>query len=90
MIERRGDTLNLSGAVTLATASSLARDCCVQAAGGARVLDWTGVTEVDSSALALILETMRRGHARLRVTGLPDSMKGLLALYGLENLIDPQ
>jgi phospholipid transport system transporter-binding protein len=87
MIERTGDTLKLSGAVTLAHAAAFASECRAHVGKGARILDWSAVTEVDSSALALILETQRGMSARLKVTGLPDSLKGLVALYGLTEVI---
>lgn len=49
-------------------------------------LDLSGVTSADSSALALILETLRAadsaGH-RVSVAHLPASLHGLAALYGL-------
>ena len=57
-----GLTLALSGPVTFAHTARLARELRPRAAA-ARVLDWSAVTQVDSSAVALILELARAaGH----------------------------
>ena len=85
----RGETttVKLEGALTMRTA----------AANFARPLhagDWTfdfgGVSEVDSSALALLLAWLRRAKARgteveLRV--LPGPLFALARLYGVDTLL---
>ena len=53
-------------------------------------LDFSGVSEVDSSALALILEYRRAAESagkRVTVSNLPASLKTMTDLYGVTDLI---
>lgn len=53
-------------------------------------LDFSGVDEVDSSALALILEYRRAAESagkRVTVSNLPASLKTMADLYGVTDLI---
>ncbi|TMG74891.1 MAG: STAS domain-containing protein [Betaproteobacteria bacterium] len=61
VIRREGDSLILEGAVTLDTVPGLigaAEEHLRQ--GGARVVDFSNVTEVDSAAVALAIECLRK------------------------------
>lgn len=54
------------------------------------VVDLAGVTEVDSSAVSLLLQWQRSARAAGRtvtVVNLPASLKSLAALYGVAELI---
>lgn len=56
-------------------------------------IDFSGVTNVDSSAVALLLEWRRQALARgkaLVFENLPASLVALARLYGVAELIDPQ
>jgi phospholipid transport system transporter-binding protein len=58
--------------------------------GGEAVLDASGLTQFDSSALAVILACRRAVLARgaqLRVTGLPARAQALAKVYGLSALL---
>jgi phospholipid transport system transporter-binding protein len=58
---------------------------------GNGVVDFTGMTQADSSALAVIIALKRRAAARghrLTVQGLPASLRSLAVVYGIENLLD--
>ncbi|HUO43859.1 MAG TPA: STAS domain-containing protein [Burkholderiales bacterium] len=90
MIERDGDTVRVSGALTLATVVSLrdAGAACLTA--GDVMVDLKAVTEVDSSALSLLLEWRReaqRRHLRIRYSNLPSNLTSLAALYGVGEII---
>ena len=86
-----GEALVLEGALTLATVSALAagvRDQLRQA----RVIDFRGVTEVDSAAVALALEWLRQAAesgSALRFANLPVAMQNLAKLYGVSELLQP-
>jgi phospholipid transport system transporter-binding protein len=59
-------------------------------AGSNLVVDLSGVSEVDSSALSLLLEWQRTARAAGRViafTHLPANLKSLADLYGVSELL---
>ena len=93
MIRREGDSLFIEGALTLGTVPEVAATVQEQLQG-VRVVDFRGVTEVDSAALALALEWLRRdaeskGSAGLRYANLPVAMLNLAKLYGVSELLRP-
>ncbi len=90
MITRNGDRLLFEGAVTIVTVSALLAQCRAQLEPGVAVLDFKGVTEVDSAAVALALECMREGSRRklvLSLENLPASMRNLAELYAVSDLL---
>lgn len=59
-------------------------------AGANLVIDFSGVSDVDSSALSLLLEWRRAARAADRViafTHLPANLKSLADLYGVSELL---
>ena len=92
MIRRDGDSLFLEGALTLGTVSGLAEAVQGHLRQGARVVDFRGVSEVDSSAVALALEWLRQAaesNTGLRFANLPVAMQNLAKLYGVSELLQP-
>jgi phospholipid transport system transporter-binding protein len=90
VIRRENDSLVLEGAVTLDTVAALADAVQEQLRQGARVVDFREVTEVDSAAVALALEWLRRageGKIDLRFANLPAAMQNLAKLYGVSELL---
>jgi phospholipid transport system transporter-binding protein len=90
VIRRDGDSLFLEGALTLGTVSSLAGAVRDHLRQGARVVDFRGVSEVDSSAVALALEWLRQAtesKTGLRFANLPAAMENLAKLYGVSELL---
>lgn len=83
----------LSGPVTMANARALLEE-------GGRVLtaaeitvDLSGVTEVDSAAVSLLLEWRRqaqRANRTIRYTHLPANLKSLATVYGVTELISDE
>ena len=61
-------------------------------AAGQAGFDLSGLTELDSAAVAILLAWQRaalaRGHA-LRLTGLPANLRRLMQLYGVADLLQP-
>ena len=92
MIRRDGDSLFVEGALTLGTVSGLTGAAEEHLRQGAKVVDFRGVTEVDSSAVALALEWQRQaaaGNTGLRFANLPAAMQNLAKLYGVSELLQP-
>lgn len=80
-------TTSLKGALTLRTVAGLAR---APLPSGDLVFDFSEVTEVDSSALALVLTWLRQAKARgsvIELRALPESLLALARLYGVESLL---
>jgi phospholipid transport system transporter-binding protein len=90
VITREGDRLLVEGPVTISTVSALLAQCRALLAPGVAVLDFHGVTEVDSAAVALALECMREAR-RLKFTlalaNLPQAMQNLAQLYAVSELL---
>lgn len=91
MIRRENDSLILEGAVTLDTVAVLVGAVEEHLGQGARVVDFREVTEVDSAAVALALEWLRRAEesrTALRLANLPEAMRNLAKLYGVSELLE--
>ena len=85
-----GDALVLEGALTLTSVSGFAGAVRDRLKQGAHVIDFRGVTEVDSAAVALALEWLRQAAesgSALRFTNLPGAMQDLAKLYGVSELL---
>jgi phospholipid transport system transporter-binding protein len=90
MIERDGERLRVQGALTMDSILETRAAGVALMAGDAVVVDLAGVTEVDSSALSLLLEwrrEARRRDVRLAICNLPDNLKSLAELYGVTELV---
>lgn len=78
----------LGGELTLASAA--ARLAEPDLIGDEVTLDLSGVTRVDSAAVALLLAWQRRAHAagtRLLIAGASASLLQLARLYGVDKLL---
>ena len=90
MITQEGDRLLFEGQVTIATVSALLAQSRLLLVPGVAVLDFKGVTEVDSAAVALALECMREARRRklaLSFANLPAAMQHLAQLYAVSDLL---
>ena len=90
MIRREGSRLVLSGAVTLGNAAALLDEGKRHLAEGVQTVDLGEVSEMDSALLALLLAWLReaRLHDRALVfTNLPDSLRTIARLYGVDRLL---
>jgi len=85
------DGFALEGAVTIATAAQIVED--IRSAwpdAGDSVVDFAGVTEADSAALALIFKWQRDAAKRgrsVRVINIPANVHALARLYGVDTLL---
>ena len=93
MISRSGDTLQVEGAVTVNTVPALVGAIAEHLQAGANKIDFSGVAEVDSAAVALALEWQRQAASRnlpLSLVNVPEAMKNLANLYGVAALMEPE
>lgn len=90
MSRREGETLKLKGAVTLDTVPELMSAAEERIGKEVTVVDFAAVTEVDSAAVALAIDWIRRAervNVALRLVNLPESMQNLAELYGVSDLL---
>lgn len=77
----------LDGEITVETVASLLNELKARIADKLPALDFSGVTQVDSSVLALILSCQREAaqqHYRLHFSGLSHKITTLADLYGVD------
>lgn len=90
MIRVEHGRLYVSGPATLANAARLLEEARAPLAGGVSAVDLSGVTELDSSLLAVLFAWMRAARERgatLAVAHLPEELKSLAQLYGVAALL---
>jgi phospholipid transport system transporter-binding protein len=89
-VELRDGRLAVAGPVTLQTVEALVARGDALIGEGARVIDLSGVAEVDSASLAMLLHWIRAARAagrELSVANAPASLRSLARLYDLEPLV---
>jgi phospholipid transport system transporter-binding protein len=88
MIAFDGNRLALSGPVTLATHLALREESIAYLIDADIEIDLADVTEVDSSALALIFSWQRRaGRHEVALLNPPATLLALADLYGVVDLL---
>ena len=90
MIRREGERMLVSGALTLATVAADLAQGKAAIAEGARSIDFAGVGELDSSALALLLAWLREAKrlgGELTYANLPQGLTTIARLYGVAELL---
>jgi phospholipid transport system transporter-binding protein len=91
VIRRDGPGIAVEGPLNLATVPPLVESGAAMIAAGADAVDLAGATDLDSSAVALLLEWTRRARAagrRLVVLNAPAALRSLVELYGVGPLLD--
>ncbi|HJU24372.1 MAG TPA: STAS domain-containing protein [Casimicrobiaceae bacterium] len=79
------------GALTLDNAAQVFEASKAAALPASGAIDFSGMTHADSSALAVAIALKRRATiegSALSIEGLPQSLRTLAIVYGVENLID--
>lgn len=87
MLQCTDTECRLDGEISVETASLLWNELKPRIAKRLTTLDFSGVTQVDSSVLALMLRCQREAtqyDSRLRFSGLPPSVSTLADLYGVD------
>ena len=90
MIRREGSRLVLSGAVTLGNAAALLDEGRRHIAEGVQTVDLGEVNEMDSALLAVLLAWLRDARSReskLSFVNLPESLRTIAQLYGVDRLL---
>ncbi len=91
MIALAGDCATLAGPVTLANVSAVLAEGTSTFRAPALTLDLAGVTEVDSTAVSLLLEWRRaaqREKRTMQYINYPANLKSLIQLYGVTDLLN--
>jgi phospholipid transport system transporter-binding protein len=92
MITCDGGRCKLEGPLTLENIVAVLEESERQLPAAEKiVVDLAGVTEVDSSAVSLLLEWRRaalRDKRKLEFVNLPENLKSLAQLYGVIELLD--
>jgi phospholipid transport system transporter-binding protein len=89
-MRRDGMRVVVSGPATLANVRALLEEGRTQLKSGVRTIDLGGVTELDSSLLAVLLAWQREARAAnvtLEVEGLPEGLATIARLYGVEEFV---
>jgi phospholipid transport system transporter-binding protein len=90
MIRREGPRLVLSGPVTLGNVAALLDEGRRHLAEGVQTVDLGEVTEMDSALLALLLAWLRDARAserKLAFANLPESLRTIAQLYGVDRVL---
>ncbi len=90
MITLNGDRAVLAGPVTLANVNAVLDEGNGVFKAPSLTLDLAGVTDVDSTAVSVLLEWRRAAARDQRVIGYvnyPDNLKSLIKLYGVSELL---
>ena len=90
MIQREGERMLVTGPVTLANVAQTLEEGYAAIRAGAGAVDLAGVTELDSSLLAMLLAWLReaaRAGRTLRLDNLPAGLTTIAQLYGVDELL---
>ncbi len=90
MIRRDGRRMVVGGPVTLANVAKVLEEGRRHLEEGVRAVDLSEVTEMDSSLLAALLTWLREARSRdheLSFTNLPESLRTIARLYGVDELL---
>lgn len=90
LIEQIGDSLRVSGAMTVESVHALLAESNAMVAADNLQMDLSAVDEVDSAAISLLFEWLRQArarNARLVFVNLPANLVSLATLYGVLDLI---
>jgi phospholipid transport system transporter-binding protein len=81
---------SVQGPLTMANVTGVLAESASVFQGNDVLVDLSGVTEVDSSAVSLLLEWRRQALAanrRVEYVNLPSNLKSLADLYGVSDLL---
>lgn len=94
MITRQGNTLVVTGAVTVDNVVDLTQQGLALLDGGRPLcVDLQRITEVDSTAISMLLEWLRAADdadRRLEFVHFTDNLESLMQLYGVKSLLMPE
>jgi phospholipid transport system transporter-binding protein len=85
-----GERCTVQGAITIDNVTAVLEESARMFVAPRLIIDLSGVSEVDSTALSLLLEWQRSAAAAQRVvafTHLPANLRSLADLYGVSELL---
>jgi phospholipid transport system transporter-binding protein len=86
-------TFKPAPSLTVDNARGMLADGIAAITGGQRVIDFSGLTQVDSAAVAVLLSWQRAARARsiaLSFINMPEMLQSLTTLYGVAALLPTQ
>jgi len=86
-LQRDGDCVRVAGPLTMITVPAAAREGDTVVGSDVKRIDLSAVTDVDSAAVALLLEWARRVGPSLRIEGASASLRNLARLYSMDQLL---
>ncbi|MDR3393024.1 MAG: STAS domain-containing protein [Sulfuriferula sp.] len=89
-MQQTSNIYSVSGKLVIATAMAQLASAYAALKNGTEVFDFSALEALDSTALALIVSCQReaaRLGKQLRCVNMPENLKNLAALYGVENYI---
>jgi len=89
-MQQLSNTYPIQGKLIIATATAQLADGIAALNKGMDIFDFSALRELDSTALAIILACRREAERlgkQLHCINLPENLKNLAALYGVENYI---
>ena len=84
--------MQVSGPVTIETATALFKKGLESPQNSKLVIDFTSLEKVDSAAVSLMLVWLRaaqRNNVNLHFANVPDNLTSLVKLYGVAELLEP-
>ena len=90
MIRREAGRIVVSGPVTLENVAQVMEEGQRHLDEGVQTVDVGEVSDLDSSLLAMLLAWLREAKAKeqqLSLVNLPDALRTIARLYGVENLL---
>jgi phospholipid transport system transporter-binding protein len=93
MISCAGERCTVQGPLTMGNVTAVLAESAQLFSGPRVLVDLAGVTEVDSSAVSLLLEWRRaasKAQRQIEFANLPPNLKSLAELYGVLELIGAQ
>ena len=90
MISCDGARCTVQGPITMGNVTAVLAESSALFSSPSVVVDLSGVTDVDSAAVSLLLEWRReaaKANRRIDYTNVPANLKSLAELYGVSHLI---
>lgn len=88
MIAADAGSLSLGGELTVVNYVERLEEAKAALREGRLAIDFANVQEIDSSAIAFMLECVRASGNKVVFKSLPNTLSGLVSLYGVTDLLN--
>lgn len=92
-ITQQQEVWQLSGELLMDNANAVLSESAILPMENQLTIDFSNITNIDTSALALMIEWMRRAKLEfclVNFTHVPDNLKSLALLYGVDQILNVQ